>query len=186
MHVDGDRVTVVAPDRPGLLWRWAGVLALHRLQIRSATATSVGATAVTVFDVSPRFGSPPDWSAVRADLRRVDADATPLAGQLAERDRAYAREAGDPVPARVLWVDDASDTASVVEVRAHDSVGLLYRLTHVLSESGLDLRAARMSTLGAEVVDAFYVAEADGSPVADLARRDTITERLLTACRRSD
>src|SRR6266516_149413 len=42
--VRGSEVTVVAPDRPGLLWRAAGVLASHRLAVRSANATSVGAT----------------------------------------------------------------------------------------------------------------------------------------------
>src|SRR3954467_14595071 len=31
MEVHGERVTLAAPDRPGLLWRWAGVLSLHRL-----------------------------------------------------------------------------------------------------------------------------------------------------------
>ena len=40
--VRGSEVTVVAPDRPGLLWRAAGVLASHRLAVRSANATSVG------------------------------------------------------------------------------------------------------------------------------------------------
>ena len=32
--VRGSEVTVVAPDRPGLLWRAAGVLASHRLAVR--------------------------------------------------------------------------------------------------------------------------------------------------------
>ncbi len=45
--VDGNEVTVVALDRPGLLWRAAGVLASHRLTVRGANATSVGDTAVT-------------------------------------------------------------------------------------------------------------------------------------------
>ena len=36
--VRGSEVTVVAPDRPGLLWRAAGVLASHRLAVRSANA----------------------------------------------------------------------------------------------------------------------------------------------------
>jgi [protein-PII] uridylyltransferase len=181
--VDGERVTVVAPDRPGLLWRWAGVLALHRLQIRSATATSVDAMAVTVFDVTPRFGSPPDWSAVRADLRRMYDDASSLAPALAERDRAYARGTHEPVPPRVVWVDDASQSSTVVEVRAHDTVGLLYRLTSALAEAGLDLRSARMSTLGAEVVDAFYVVDASGARVEDPLRRQEIEALLVTACR---
>jgi [protein-PII] uridylyltransferase len=183
VDVARDTVTIVAPDRPGLLWRWAGVLALHRLTIRAATATSVGPTAVTVFDVTPRFGSPPDWDKVRADVRRAFDDALPLAAHLAERERAYAQPAGHQVPPRILWVDDASDASSVVEVRAHDAIGLLHRLTRALADSGLDVRAARMSTLGAEVVDAFYVVDSDGRPITAEGRRRTIEEGLLTACR---
>jgi [protein-PII] uridylyltransferase len=182
VHVDGDRVTVVAPDRPGLLWRWAGVLALHRLTIRAATATSVGPTAVTVFNVNPRFGSAPDWDRLRADVRRAYDDAIPLAAHLAERERAYALESGHVVPPRVLWDDAASQHSSVVEVRAHDSVGLLYRLTHALAELGLDVRSARMSTLGAEVVDAFYVVDANGRTIDGASRRAAIEDALLSAC----
>jgi [protein-PII] uridylyltransferase len=184
VEVVGDRVTIAAPDRPGLLWRWAGALALHRLTIRSATATAVGPTAVTVFEVSPRFGSAPDWEALRADVRRAFDDAIPLAAHLAERERAYADDASPATPPRVLWFDDASDVASVVEVRAHDAVGLLHRLTRALADAGLDVRSARISTLGAEVVDAFYVVEDDGRPVVGADRRSTIEEALLTACRR--
>ena len=184
VHVDGDRVTVVAPDRPGLLWRWAAVLALHRLTIRAATATSVGAAAVTVFDVTPRFGSVPDWDRLRADVRRAYDDALPLAAHLAERERAYAQhESAHVVPPAVLWDDAASQSASVVEVRAHDSVGLLHRLTRVLADLELDVRSARVSTLGAEVVDAFYVVDGDGRPIDDPERRAHIEQALLTACR---
>jgi [protein-PII] uridylyltransferase len=136
-----------------------------------------------VFDVTPRFGSPPDWDRLRADVRRAYDDALPLAARLAERERAYAQSASTHVvPPAVLWDDAASQSASVVEVRAHDSVGLLHRLTRVLAELDLDLRSARVSTLGAEVVDAFYVVEVDGRPVDDSDRRRQIEQALLTAC----
>ncbi|HET6816381.1 MAG TPA: [protein-PII] uridylyltransferase [Mycobacteriales bacterium] len=185
VDVSGDRVTIVAPDRPGLLWRWAGVLALHRLEIRAAMATSVDATAVTVFDVSPRFGSAPEWDRVRADVRRAYDDALSLETRLAERERAYARPEAQVVPPRVLWVDDASAASTVVEVRAHDAIGLLHRLTRALADAGLDVRSARVSTLGAEVVDAFYVLDSNGTPV-DVARRDEIERVLLMACGGAD
>jgi [protein-PII] uridylyltransferase len=183
VDVEGERVTVIAPDRPGLLWRWSGVLSLHRLAIRSATATSVGANAVTVFHVSPRFGSPPDWSLVRADVRRAYDDALPIAAALAERERAYARGSAVVVPPRVLWMDEASSAATVVEVRAHDRIGLLYRLTRALADAGLDVRSARMTTLGAEVVDAFYVTDGSGALVTDRALRVEVETALLEACR---
>jgi [protein-PII] uridylyltransferase len=86
-------------------------------------------------------------------------------------------------PARVLWFDDASDVATVVEVRAHDALGLLHRLTRALADAGLDVRSARMSTLGAEVVDAFYVVDSDGRPVTDDRRRADIEQALITSCR---
>ena len=182
VDVAGDRVTIVAPDRAGLLWRWAGVLALHRLEIRAAMATSVDAMAVTVFDVSPRFGSAPEWDRVRSDVVRAFEDALPLESRLAERERAYSRADVLAVPPRVLWVDDASAASTVVEVRAHDAIGLLYRLTRALADLDLDVRSARVSTLGAEVVDAFYVVDSDGSPIGDERRRTQIEKRLLSAC----
>jgi [protein-PII] uridylyltransferase len=187
IDLTGSRVTIVAPDRPGLLWRWAAVLALHRLEIRSATASSVdtdgGPIAVTVFEVAPRFGTLPAVDLIRPDVRRAFDDALPLAAALAAREQVYADAAPVAVvPARVLWVDDASRAASVVEVRAHDVLGLLYRLTRVLADAGLDVQSARISTLGAEVVDTFYLVDADGSPVEDPARRDQIGDLLLAAC----
>ena len=71
-----------------------------------------------------------------------------------------------PAP-KVTLVDEASETATVVEVRAHDAPGLLWRVGRALGECGLDVRAARVETLGAEVVDVFYVTDADGEPLAD-------------------
>jgi [protein-PII] uridylyltransferase len=181
----GSRLTIVAPDRAGLLWRWAAVATMHRLLIRSASAVSVdrpGAPmAVTTFDVAPRFGSMPDLDALRTDVRLALADPTPLAAELARREQTYAAELPSAVPPRVLWVDDASHTASVVEVRAHDALGLLYRLTRALADAGLDVRSARVNTLGAEAVDTFYVADPDGQPVTDPARREEIEGSLLRA-----
>jgi [protein-PII] uridylyltransferase len=50
-----------------------------------------------------------------------------------------------------------------------------------LGDCGLDVRAARVETLGAEVVDVFYVTGPDGKPLLDAdMRRDTISA-VLTA-----
>jgi [protein-PII] uridylyltransferase len=55
----------------------------------------------------------------------------------------------------------------VVEVRAPDAVGLLYRVTRALAELDLDIRHAKIQTLGHEVVDSFYVRDALGEKVTD-------------------
>jgi [protein-PII] uridylyltransferase len=89
---------------------------------------------------------------------------------------------GGAVPApKVLLVDDASDTATVVEVRAHDAPGLLWRVGRALGECGLDVRAARVETLGAEAVDVFYVTDASGQPLSDAELRRTTVSTVLAA-----
>jgi [protein-PII] uridylyltransferase len=179
--VRGSEVTVVAPDRPGLLWRAAGVLASHRLVVRSANATSVGGTAVTVFDVEPEYGEPPDATLVTGDLRRMLQGRLDITGRLERRVRAAAPR-GPAVPApRVTLIDDASETATVVEVRAHDAPGLLWRVGRALGECGLDVRAARVETLGAEVVDAFYVTDSDGERLAEEGLRRATVQAVLAA-----
>ncbi len=45
----------------------------------------------------------------------------------------------------------------VLELRAADAAGLLYRVTSALDAAGVEVRAARISTLGGDVVDAFYL-----------------------------
>jgi [protein-PII] uridylyltransferase len=179
--VRGSEVTVVAPDRPGLLWRAAGVLASHRLAVRSANASSVGETAVTVFDVEPEYGDPPDAALVAGDLRRMILGRLDVEDRLDRRARAV-QPRGTWVPApKVTLVDDASETATVVEVRAHDAPGLLWRVGRALGETGLDVRAARVETLGAEVVDVFYVTDGDGKKLDDQDLRRTTVQAVLAA-----
>jgi [protein-PII] uridylyltransferase len=176
------RVTVTAPDKPGLLWRAAGVLALHRLDVHAATATSVADVAVSVFTVSPAFGSVPDWRLVRDDLGAALDGNLPLAERLAERERAYAPTRAMPAAApRVLLLDDASQSDTIVEVRAHDAAGLLYRIGRALETCALDIRTARVSTLGAEAVDSFYVVDANGDKLGNPARRAEVEAAVLAA-----
>ena len=60
-------------------------------------------------------------------------------------------------PPRVVVDNHASRDATVVEVHAPDSIGVLYRITRALAELDLDIVSAKVQTLGDRVVDAFYV-----------------------------
>ncbi|MCW2881132.1 MAG: (Protein-PII) uridylyltransferase [Sphaerisporangium sp.] len=183
IRVNGGAVTVVAPDRPGLLWRAAGVLAAHRMVVRAASAASASSTAVIEFSVVPEYGTPPDPATLEADLRLVLAGRLDIEQRLARRTRSV-RPARVPVaPPRVSLVDDASQTATVVEVRAHDRPGLLWRIGRAFGECNLDVRAARVETLGAEAVDVFYVVDRSGRPITDPAQRTQVREHVLAALR---
>ena len=176
VDIDGDRITVAAPDRIGVLYRTAGVLALHSLDVRSASIRTHEGMAVNTFVVEPRFGSLPDPSLLRAELAHALDGTTGLADRLRAKERAYSRSAVDPVPPLVLWFDDEATDATVVEIRASDSIGLLCRLTAALERCQLDVRSARVSSTAGSVVDAFYVTTRDGRPVPEDRRRDIEAE----------
>ena len=70
----------------------------------------------------------------------------------------------------------------IVEVRAGDRAGLLYRLTAAITGEGLDVTSARIETLGADAVDSFYVANPSGTPV-DAEQRRRVDDALVAATR---
>ncbi|TVZ06450.1 [protein-PII] uridylyltransferase [Trebonia kvetii] len=179
--VKGNEVTVVTRDRPGVLWRAAGVLASHRLAVRGANASSVGDTAVTVFSVVPEYGEPPDAALVTADLRRMLEGRLDVEDRLERRARAVRPHGSHAPPPKVTLVDNASSSATVVEVRAHDEPGLLWRIGRALGDCGLNVQAARVETLGAEAVDVFYVTDAAGGLLTDPDLRKRTVKMVLSA-----
>jgi len=181
--VKGNEVTVVALDRPGVLWRAAGVLASHRLAVRGANASSVGEMAVTVFSVVPEYGEPPDSALVTADLRRMLEGRLDVQERLERRARAVRPHGSHAPPPKVTLVDNASSSATVVEVRAHDEPGLLWRIGRALGECGLNVQAARVETLGAEAVDVFYVTDAAGGLLTEPGLRKRTVKLVLEALR---
>jgi [protein-PII] uridylyltransferase len=178
----GIEVTVVSPDRVGLLHTVAGVFSVHRLVVRAAVTETIGTCAVTVWTVSPEFGSPPDAALLRSDILRVLDGRLDLAERLARREAAYQPRAGIEVPpASVTVVPDASDVATVLEVRAHDRPGLLHRIGQALSRATVDIRSAKVTTWGAEAVDVFYLVDpTTGGPLSSV-RADEVCTVVLEA-----
>lgn len=180
-----DQVTVVSADRPGTFAKVAGVLSLHGLDVLGAEAHSdeqgMAASRFTVVAPDVSF----DWAGVEENLRLALAGRLALEPRLAAR-AAHARprrprSAVPPAPPSVRFDDVSSSNATFLEVRAPDSLGLLHRVARAIADLGLDIRHARVLTLGDEVVDAFYVAEQGGGPVTDAAHRTEITRAILHA-----
>jgi [protein-PII] uridylyltransferase len=179
-------VTVVAEDRPGLLATVTGVLALFGIDVRAADVAGEDGFAVERFVVGPSRGRWPDWARVADDLQAALRGSLPLAQRLAERAATYERArrpvAARPVQTRVTVDNEASAAATVVDVRTTDGVGILHRLTQAVFDEGLDVVSARVSTLGAEVVDAFYVCDpATGGKLRDAARCRSLEQALAAA-----
>lgn len=178
-----NRLLTVAPDTPGLLSRVAGVLSLHGLDVLAAEAHSDehGMAANELRVVVPRHGI--DWPRVTADLERALAGQLAIEARLAERARTYRkrrRTMAERIETSVRLDNDASSNATVIEVKAPDSVGLLYRITKALTELALDIRHAKVQTLGDGVVDTFYVRTVEGK-VLDPFHAAEIERALLHA-----
>ncbi|MFI6157826.1 [protein-PII] uridylyltransferase [Kitasatospora sp. NPDC051170] len=168
----GVELNLAVPDRPGLLGTAAGVLALHRLAVRSAGLRELdpigaGPVLLLAWRVATEYGELPEASRLRADLRRALDGSLDVARRLAERDAAAPRRKGIPTPPPLVAVAPAvaSATATVLEVRAHDAPGLLHRIGRALDDAGVRVRTAHVSTLGAEAVDSFYLTDERGLPL---------------------
>jgi [protein-PII] uridylyltransferase len=177
VRIDGPQLTVVAADRPGLFSRVAGTLALKGLTVLAAAAggDTARGMAVSQFRVDAG-GTEVDWAGVVADVRRAVDGRLAIEARLSQRARtgrrmpAGMRLVGEPT----VRVDNtASGTSTVVEVRAPDRIGVLYRITRALADLDLDIRSAKIDTLGHEVVDSFYVRTSSGNKVDE---RDHIRE----------
>lgn len=168
-HGSGTVLRVVARDRPGLFSRVAGSLSLRGITVLAADAYSADGMAASQFRVEPS-DDPIDWEALYADLRLVLDGRLALEARIAERARMYHTRSAMfslTAPASVRVDNHASAEATVVEVHAPNRLGVLYRITRALADLDLDIRLAKVATLGEEVVDSFYVCTASGHKVED-------------------
>jgi [protein-PII] uridylyltransferase len=160
-------LTVAAPDRVGLLSLVAGVLSLHRLQVRAAKVTTLADRALQVWTVRPLYGDPPRVEQVADDLKRALDGTYDIAERIARRDEAYASsDKGTRPQPRVDIAVGASESTTVLEVRAHDAPGLLHRIAGAVSAAGAGIVGAKVATLGSEVVDVFFLVDSMGEPLS--------------------
>ena len=186
VHVEGSTLVVVSPDRPGLFCELTGVLCLHGLEVVAAdlwSAPGVGVgMAVDTFVFHRSGGGEPDWSRFRADLERAIEGGLALEARIAARTRDYLtrfRAIGRPIPPTVVVDNEASAEASVVEVRGPDAMGALYRIARAFNDMRLDIRHAKVLTLGHEMVDSFYVVDMHSKKLTDPERITELERAVL-------
>lgn len=167
-------VTVVVPAGPGALGIVAGVLALHRLDVRSASAYTAGDVVVLVWRVVARRGGGPDAVRLREDVARALGGSLDLAERLAARAAEWRGRVIPHARPRVEVLRDVSADATVLEVRAHDEPGLLHRLASALGGAGVVVRSAVVGTLGSEAIDVFYLVGDAGAPLPDAAEEQAV------------
>ncbi len=152
----GARVTLLAPDRVGLLADAAALFALQRASVRSARAWSQDDIGVSVWDVADEHL---DEAVLRNRFEAI----------VAGRVDPGARLRGDPsrIAPTVVVRPEASTRSTVIEVRTADRPGVVHQVCAALAALDLTVRSAHVDTLGPQAVDVFYVQEAHAGALSD-------------------
>jgi len=154
---DGSQVTVVAPDRVGLLADCAAVLALQRIPVRAARAWAQDRYGVSRWQVGAQD--------LDAAVLRQRYDAI-VEGRLDPASRLRPADAGVLAPTVVVR-PEASAEATVLEVRAADRPGVVYLACRALAGLDVAVRSAHVDTLGPQAVDVFYLQEPSAGALGD-------------------
>jgi len=170
---------IVAPDSTGLLSIVAGVLNILRLDVKSARTRTLTNVAVMEWIVLPDPNAPDLTSAdIESEIKRAFADEALLSEKIQSRIRAYSSLPTIPVPAPIVetFLDAATD-ATIIEVRSHDRPALLFSIGDAIRRCNIDIRAAIVTTLGAEAIDTLYVTEVGGGALT-AERADQVADQL--------
>jgi [protein-PII] uridylyltransferase len=192
-HGDYWSILVMSMDRPGLLAKICGVLALHNLNvIRAQIFTWDDSTVVDILDVRPTDGlqyGEKDWTAINHDLDRAISHRLGLGHRLYQKlSPLYGRRAElvSKVEPRVVVDNISSDVYSVIEVYAGDLPGLLYHITQALADFGMNIYKAIIATEVEQLIDVFYVLDSHGKKIVDKDFQKEITSGILYSLGRSD
>ncbi len=181
-------VTLCVEERRGIFAMIAGALSQNNLNILTAQiytsklGLAIDTLQVEAWDKTP-LNNPKLWQQVETDLLQAldgtrQFDATPAMRRHPTQTRQFQTFVQEP---HIVLDNTSSDSHTVIEIKAQDSLGLLYKLTHLLYEQGLDIALAKISTEANRAIDVFYVTDAGGNKILDVAAQDAIREHLTNA-----
>lgn len=186
-------VHVVTWDRAGLFYKLAGAFSVAGLSILSAKITTRSDhIAIDTFHiVEPGRGVVQNQKAMDTFARTVEEalvnnkdllpDIAAQAKKFAEASRytaAAASELPASFPPTVEVYHELSLNRIIVEVQAHDQIGLLYRLVKTISDHGFDTTFARINTERSVAIDTFYIEPNKPEEPADPAKLHTLRDAL--------
>jgi Kef-type K+ transport system membrane component KefB len=158
-------IELAATDVIGLLARSSGVLEAFGLGVEHADVTTWrDGTALQSFTVKAAAGNLPNADEIRHEL--IETMSRPLSSA--------------SVPDAVVQFDNAaSPWHTVCEFRATDRPGLLHAVAAAFAVSGVDILAARISTVDELVFDTFNLTTRTGAKL-DAETQDRLREVLST------
>lgn len=182
--------TVICDTRiaRGIFHRLTGALTSKGQQILSAEINTLpGEIALDRFFVNDFDfnGKPPDERLAEVAQALTSALKKPTRQPPNFRRTWQSGEAGERtfarLPTRVQIDNNTAENFTIVDIFAHDRMGLLYTITATLFELNLSVSVAKIGTYLDQVVDVFYVTDEQGSKIEDEQRIAEIRASLLDA-----
>ncbi len=174
--------------KPGLIMQVTGVFAALGLDVLNAQIMTLSdGTVLDVFSVndSTSNGQPSDYrlQEVAQEIKAVVEEESSV-DQVLERHRRMNFGRQFPTgrrPTEVFIDNEASDSYTVIDVFADDKPGLLYVLAKTLVQLDLSIHFARIGTRLDQVVDVFYVTNAQDDKISSEEVRKKIQDVLRTS-----
>jgi [protein-PII] uridylyltransferase len=172
---------------PGIFHRLTGVLTSQRMEILSAEINTLADGLVLDrfyvqdrdFDGAPAVERLTDVSRRLVESLKHPSDSPPKFSRFWGECSAGKGPQLPKPPVQVRIDNNTSDRFTIIDIFALDRTGLLYTVTRMLFEFGLSVHMAKIGTHLDQVVDVFYVTDADDRKVMDEARLHHIRQRLL-------
>ncbi len=181
-------VTVYAADHAGLFSKIAGALAVAGASIVDARIhTLTNGMALDTFWVQDAAGgafeAPHRLARLYVLIEQALSGRIRLAAEIKRTSQALLgrRMRAIHVPPRVVIDNRASNTHTVLEVNGRDRPGLLHDVTAAISDQGLQIASAHVTTYGVRAVDVFYVKDVFGLKVENDRKLTQLREALLLA-----
>jgi len=124
--------------------------------------------------------NPPEVDRLRGIVRRVVEGKQDAAQLLRSRPKPFFPSRASRVKPRVALNNDASETATLIEIVAEDRPGLLYDLARAISGAGCNIEVVLIDTEAHKALDVFYVTSCGQKLDGELEGR--LKRELWAAC----
>jgi len=180
--------TIATRDMPALFAKITGVMAANGVNILGAQIhTSNNGKVLDILQVNAPQGflitDANRWKRIESDMQSVLEGKVQVQTLVEKRKKnIFAEEKPKPIfPARVEIDNEVSVDYSVIDIYTHDKIGLLYSITATLSQLGLYIGVAKISTKVDQVADVFYVRDIFGHKILSEDKLAEIKRKLLEA-----
>lgn len=178
-------LAVMTKDRAGLFADLAKALAFAGANVVGASVhTTTDGAALDIFYLQDATGQPfgADYRGKLKEAEKIITEAALGQGKKHElaRTSVTAKASVFAIAPTVVFDNDATQTATILEVSGRDRRGLLAELVAAISAENINIASAHVDTYGERAVDAFYLTNREDGQKLNKEVRQALRKRLFS------